>query len=59
VFLAEFDVSRPTPACSAELELSAAPDRWWGLAANDQMDSDQDGHPLDTWLDNLSITYQP
>ena len=38
---------------------TTAPAGWWGLAANYQMDSDQDGHPITTYLDNLSITYQP
>ena len=38
---------------------TVTPDGWWGLAANYQMDSDQDGEPITTYLDNLSITYQP
>lgn len=38
---------------------TTAPDGWWGLAANYQMDSDHEGHALTTYLDNLSITYEP
>lgn len=37
---------------------TTAPAGWWGLAANFQMDSDQDGDPVTAYVDNMSITYQ-
>jgi hypothetical protein len=33
------------------------PQGWWGLAANYQMDSDYQGAPNTTYLDNLSVSY--
>jgi hypothetical protein len=35
----------------------AAPEGWWGLAANYQMDSDALGSPNTTYLDELSVSY--
>jgi hypothetical protein len=37
---------------------TAAPAGWWGLAANYQMDSDAQGDPMKTCVDNMSITYR-
>lgn len=33
-----------------------APKGWWGLAANYQMDSDYEGSPNTTYLDNFTVT---
>ena len=38
---------------------SKAPGGWWGMTANYQMDSDSKGDPITTYVDNMSITYQP
>jgi hypothetical protein len=35
-----------------------APAGWWGLNANYQVDSDNNGDPVTTYVDNLAITYQ-
>lgn len=35
-----------------------SPSGWWGLNANYQVDSDTQGDPVTTYVDNLSITYQ-
>ncbi|HTV15867.1 MAG TPA: hypothetical protein VME68_14195 [Acidobacteriaceae bacterium] len=40
-----------------ESESTAAPEGWWGLAANYQMDSDAKGSPNTTYLDDFSVTY--
>jgi hypothetical protein len=48
-----------TYAINKEYPPTTAPKGWWGLAANYQMDSDRKGDPIKTYVDNLSITYQP
>lgn len=47
-----------TYALNKEYPPTTAPAGWWGLAANYQMDSDAQGAPFKTYMDNLSITYQ-
>lgn len=36
-----------------------SPGGWWGLTANYQMDSDKNGDPMTTYVDNMNITMQP
>jgi hypothetical protein len=47
-----------TYSINKEYPPTTAPSGWWGLAANYQMDSDAQGTPITTYVDNLSITYQ-
>jgi hypothetical protein len=47
-----------TYTINKEFPPMTAPKGWWGLAANYQMDSDAQGTPMTTYVDNLSITYQ-
>lgn len=37
---------------------TTAPQGWWGVNLNYQLDSDSNGDQVNTYLDNLSLTYQ-
>lgn len=47
-----------TYAINREYPPTAVPAGWWGLTANYQMDSDDQGSPITTYVDNLSVTYR-
>jgi len=47
-----------TDTLNREYPPTAAPAGWWRLAANYQADSDAQGDPMKTCVDNMSITYQ-